>query len=162
MEYYRPDFVQTLFSSKYGNMLQYHLPCQGVFYLFIYFLAFSGVMSCCVVVLLTPGELFSTLLSSFSSAQLITWHSTRNQVTPLDVNLWFLHSCHQMSAQLVFDMICHHKAPSPSLLSLFLSNWPVVVTGKLNARGNVVCRSSLIISLPALTIHNGTLAVTVT
>lgn len=65
-----------------------------------------------------------------------------------------------MSAQLSFDMMCRQRAPSPPLS--FPSNWPVVVTGKLSTMGNVVCRSSLLISLPALTIHNGTLAVTVT
>lgn len=65
-----------------------------------------------------------------------------------------------MSAQLSFDMMCHRQAPSPPRFPF--SNWPVVVPSKLGMMGNVVCTFSLLISLPALTIHNGTLAVTVT
>lgn len=68
-----------------------------------------------------------------------------------------------MSAQLSFDMMCRHRA---LFLPLFLSpasNRPMVeVASKLSTMGNVVCRSSLLVSLRALTIHNGTLAVTVT
>lgn len=63
-----------------------------------------------------------------------------------------------MSAQLSFDKMCFHRAPS-SPLSL-LSNWPVVVIGKLDTI--VVCRFSPLISFLALTIHTSTLAVTVT
>lgn len=140
------DSVWTLLLSKHGNMVQYHLPCQNMVFLNHFF----GVISCRVVVLLTQGELSFPPLSSFSSARLIAWHL-------LMLTLLFPHSCSQMSARFSFAMMCCHWAPSPPP-----SNWPVVVTGKLSTMGNVVYSCSLLISLPALTIHNGTLAVTVT
>lgn len=62
-------------------MVQYHLACRDTAPPPITF--WADVML--VVVLLTQGELCSPLLSS-SSIRLITWHSTRNQMTSLDVN----------------------------------------------------------------------------
>lgn len=115
-----------------------------------------------VVALLTPGELSSPLLSSFSSARLITWHSARNQMTPLDVNFGFRHFCQQMSAELSFDMKCRHRFPSPASLPSPLSNWPVVVTGKLGTWVMEFADPTPLISLPTLTSHKSTLAVTVT
>lgn len=89
------------------------------------------------------------------------WHSTRNQMTPLDFG--FPHSCYQMSPRFSFDRICCHWVPLlPLRRCLPILNWPVVFASKLGMMGNVVCRSSLSISLPVLMIHNSVLAVTVT
>ena len=72
-----------LFSqANMATWCSYHSPCQDMYFLF-----FSGLMSGGSVV--DTSELTLPLLSSPSSARLITWHSARNQMTPLDVNLGF-------------------------------------------------------------------------
>lgn len=50
-----------------------------------------------------------------------------------------------------------HKAPFPPVKPV-----TVAITGKLRAARNLVCRSSLLTSLPALAVYYGTLAATVT
>lgn len=157
---------EVLFGLLRACLILFELFCQvnmatwcGIICLVrICFLSFSRVMSCRVVV---SGELSSPLLSSFSSTRLITWHSTRNQVTPLDGCFGFFIPASKCQPSF-HSTWC---AATELFLPLFLSpasNRPVVVAGKLSNMGNVVCRSSLLVSLRALTIHNGTLAVTVT
>lgn len=149
------DFVWTLLSRKHDNMVQYHLPCQDL----VFLKSFSGVMLCRVVVLLTPGELSFALLSSFSSTRLIIWHSTRNRMTPLDVNFGFFIPANK--CQPSFHSMC---AATNLFFPPFLSSLrlPCGCYMQVSMLGNVVCRSSLLISVPVLMIHNSTLAVTVT
>lgn len=136
-------------------MVHYHLPCQDRFFNLFLGWCQAGLYCCWhhVNYLRVCFHLLAAPDSSPGTPQEIRWHllmlTLVSSFVPANVSMAFI----------------RHDVPSPKLLlPHFLL--PQIglwwLTGKLSTMGNVVCRSSLLVSLPALAIHNGTPAVTVT